>query len=51
MDKQKPRDTPIVVIPSGYDLEDIIDTDESQYFYEKPILEEEVKIEFAKPKE
>ncbi len=42
MNKQKPRDTPRIVVPKGYDL---IDTDNSGYgFEDEAIYTEEGKV-------
>jgi len=46
--KQKQRDTPEIVVPKGYDLFDLIDTDDKGYDFGKPILIEEVKIRFER---
>ena len=35
-----------IVIPKGYDIDDIIDTDDSIFDGEEPIYIEEVKIRF-----
>ncbi|MBD5131764.1 MAG: hypothetical protein HDT28_04125 [Clostridiales bacterium] len=37
---------PEVVIPKGYEIDDILDTDEDDFGDEQPILTEEVKIRF-----
>ncbi len=42
--KHKNKDTPEIVVPKGYDLFDLIDTDDKGYDFGKPILIEEVKI-------
>ena len=43
MNKQKPRDTPEIVVPKGYDLTDLIDTDDSGYgFEDEAIYTEEI---------
>ena len=45
MNKQKPRDTPEIVVPKGYDLLDLIDTDDGGYgFEDEAIYTEEVKV-------
>ena len=44
MNKQKPRDTPEIVVPKGYDLTDLIDADDSGHgFEDEAIYTEEVK--------
>lgn len=47
MKQQKIRDTPVIVIPKGYKLEDCMDLD-NPYEDEKPIAQEEVKIRFER---
>ena len=42
----KIRDTTKIVVPKGYEIEDILVTDEAGYGLDRPIAEEEVKIEF-----
>ena len=34
MKEQKPRDTPEIVVPKGYDLLDLIDVDDTGYGFE-----------------
>ena len=47
MKKHKPRDTPEIVVPNGYDLSDLIDTDDSGYgFEDEAIYTEEVSVRF-----
>ncbi len=46
--KHKNKDTPEIVVPKGYDLFDLIDTDDKGYDFGKPILIEEVKIQFER---
>ncbi|MBR1676110.1 MAG: hypothetical protein IJ706_02245 [Clostridia bacterium] len=47
MKEQKPRDTPEIVVPKGYDLLDLIDVDDSGYgFEDEAIYAEEVRISF-----
>lgn len=45
MKKKHIRDTPVIVIPSGYDYEDFLDTEDYGYEHEEPILVEEVIIQ------
>lgn len=47
MKKQLPRDTPTpeIIVPKGYELTDLIDTDDSGYgFEDEAIYTEEVKV-------
>ena len=47
MDKQKPRDTPEIVVPRGYELTDLIDTDDTGYgFEDEAVYTEEVNVQF-----
>lgn len=46
--KKKSSVVPEIVIPKGYDIEDIVDTDEDDFGDEQPILTEEVKIRFER---
>ena len=47
MNKQKPRDTPEIVVPKGYELTDLIDTDDRGYgFEDEAIYTEEVRVIF-----
>ncbi len=48
MKKKKEQGTPEIVVPKGYDLFDLIDTDDKGYDFGKPILIEEVKIRFER---
>lgn len=48
MKKKHIRDTPVIVIPNGYDLEDFLDTDDTGYEHEEPILTEEVVIRYER---
>ena len=38
MNNQKPRDTPEIVVPKGYELTDLIDTDDSGYGFENEAI-------------
>lgn len=44
--KKRKNVVPEIIIPKGYDIEDVIDTDEDDFGDEQPILTEEVKIRF-----
>ena len=48
MRRRKIRDTPELNVPNGYEFEDIYETDDTGFGFEKPILEEEVEIKFGK---
>ena len=43
--EQKPKEKPEIVVPKGYELEDVIDTDDNGYgFKQEAIYREEVKV-------
>lgn len=44
--KKKSNVVPEIIVPKGYDIEDVVDTDEDDFGDEQPILTEEVKIRF-----
>lgn len=46
--QKKVNETPEIVVPKGYDLFDLIDTDDKGYDFGKPILIEEVKLRFER---
>lgn len=46
--KKKNNHVPEIVIPKGYDIDEIVDTDEDDFGDEQPILTEEVKIRFER---
>lgn len=46
--KKKKHETPEIVIPSGYSVEEMLDTDDSDFEDEQPILTEEVKLRFER---
>ena len=46
--KRKQNETPEIVVPKGYELFDLIDTDNEGYDLGEPILTEEVKIRFER---
>lgn len=46
----KPRDTPIeITIPCGYDIEEMLDTDDKGYAFEEvKVVDEEVRLNYGK---
>lgn len=40
------RDTPVIVIPKGCDIDDLIDFEDDGYDNGEPVRVEEVKVEF-----
>ena len=46
MKKKKIRDTPEIVIPKGYGIDDLLDFDDEGY--DEPVLVEEVKVTFER---
>lgn len=48
--KHKNKDTPEIVVPKGYDLLDLIDTDDKGYDFGEPIMQEEVNVRFERDK-
>ncbi len=44
--KKKNNTVPEIVIPKGYEIDEILDTDEDDFGEEQPILQEEVKVRF-----
>lgn len=46
MKKKNIRDTPVIVIPKGYESEEIMDFDDEGYENGDPVLVEEVKVVF-----
>ena len=48
MKKKKIRDTPEIVIPKGYGLDDLLDFDDEGYENGEPVLVEEVKVTFER---
>ena len=46
--KKKIKTVPEIVIPKGYEIDDILDMDEYDYGEEQPILTEEVKVRFER---
>lgn len=48
---KKIRDIPKLNVPSGYEFEDMYETDDTGYGFDKPVVEEEVKISFGRTNE
>ena len=48
MKKKKIRDTPEIVIPKGYGIDDLLDFDDEWYENGEPVLVEEVKVTFER---
>ena len=46
--KHKNKYTPEIVVPKGYDLLDLIDTDDKGYDFGEPIMTEEVNVRFER---
>ncbi len=44
--KKKNNSVPEIVIPKGYEIDEIVETDEDDFGDEQPILTEEVKVRF-----
>ena len=47
MKKKHIRDTPEIVIPKGYGIDDLLDFDDEGYENGEPVLVEEVKVTFC----
>ena len=47
MKKQSIRDTPVIVIPKGYTIDDLMDFDDEGYENGDPVAVEEVKVVFG----
>lgn len=47
MKKQNIRDTPVVVIPKGYTVDEMLDFDDEGYENGEPVMMEEVKVVFG----
>ncbi len=45
---KKIRDTPVYIIPKGYDLEDILDFDDEEFDNGDPWIVEEVEIHYER---
>lgn len=48
--KHKQNEIPEIVVPKGYDLLDLIDTDDKGYDFGEPIMTEEVNVRFERDK-
>ena len=46
MKKKSIRDTPVIVIPKGYTIDDLMDFDDDGYENGEPVRCEEVKVVF-----
>ena len=46
MKKNNIRDTPVIVIPKGYTIDDLMDFDDDGYENGEPAMVEEVKVVF-----
>ena len=46
MKKNNIRDTPVIVIPKGYTIDDLMDVDDEGYANGEPVRCEEVKVVF-----
>ena len=46
MKKKSIRDTPVIVIPKGYGIDDLMDFDDDGYENGEPAMVEEVKVVF-----
>lgn len=46
MRKNNIRDTPVIVIPKGYTIDDLMDFDDEGYENGEPVRREEVKVVF-----
>lgn len=46
MKKKNVRDTPVIVIPKGYEIDDLMDFDDEGYENGEPAMVEEVKVVF-----
>ena len=45
MKKKHIRDTPVIKVAEGYDLEEVMDTDDTGYDNGEPVLIQEVEVE------
>lgn len=48
---KKIRDTPELHVLNGYDFGDMYETDDTGYGFDKPIVEEEVRVSFGRRSE
>ncbi len=46
MKKQRIRDTPEIKVAKGYELDEVMDTDDEGYDHGEPIKMQEVKLDF-----
>ena len=46
MKKKSIRDTPVIVIPKGYTIDEMLDFDDEVYENGEPVAVEEVKVVF-----
>ena len=46
MKKETKRETPVIVIPKGYTIDDLMDFDDDGYENGEPAMVEEVKVVF-----
>ena len=46
MNKKSIRDTPVIVIPKGYTVDEMLDFDDDGYENGEPAMVEEVKVVF-----
>ena len=46
MTKKHIRDTPVIKVAEGYDLEEVMDTDDTGYDNGEPVLIQEVEVEY-----
>ncbi len=47
MKKKSIRDTPVIVIPTGYTIDEMLDFDDEGYENGEPVMVEEVTIVFG----
>lgn len=47
MKKKSIRDTPVIVIPKGYTIDEMLDFDDEGYGNGEPVAVEEVKVVFG----
>ena len=48
---EKIRDTPELNVPNGYAFGDMYETDDTGYGFDKPMVEEEVRVSFGRRNE
>lgn len=49
--EKKSNDVPEIVIPRGYEIDEILDMEEDDFGDEQPILQEEVKVRFERERQ